>query len=243
MFARLIELREKIQTPIRTLGVVDGALYLVSRLLCVASRNRCSLLRYYFVAQPINRVAPEKLARNSDILIRRIFPGDPLLPQLSRPMSVLEDRFRQGATCFLATKGVEIVGYIWIILDQYKEDEVRCVYRTRPERKVAWDFDVYIDPRYRLGRSFVRLWDAAAGFLEERGYEASISRISAFNQRSLKSHSSMGAIRLGSATFIKLWGGQIMFSDLKPYVHLSFSHERLPAFYLTAPAECLSQRK
>lgn len=243
MFRRLIEYREKIQTPISTLGIVDGVLYLINRLLCVISRDRCSLLRYYFFAQPINRVVGERVTRNTDILIRRIFPEDPILPKLLRPISVLEDRFRQGATCFLATKGIEVVGYIWIILDTYKEDEVRCLYRTLPHRKVAWDFDVYIDPRYRLGRSFVRLWDAAANFLSEHGYEASVSRISAFNQRSLKSHSSMGAVRIGSAIFIKFGQAQIMLSGIRPFAHLSFSHEHFPTFHLTAPAQCLSPTK
>jgi hypothetical protein len=240
MFRQIIAYQEKILTPVRTLGVVDGTLYLLSRLVSVISRDSCSLLRYYFVAQPLKRVVSDKkVARPSDILIRRVFPDDPVVPRLLRPMPVLEDRFRQGATCFLATKGPDIVGFIWIIFDKYKEDEVRCLYKMLPQGKAAWDFDVYVDPRYRLGRSFVRLWDVAVTFLAEHGYEASLSRISAFNERSLKSHSSMGAVRIGSAMFLKIGRWQVMLSDLNPYIHFSFSEGSFPTFHLTVPAASL----
>ena len=239
MFQRLFRVSQKIQDPISTLGIVDGALYLIGRLIGATSDDRCGLLKYYFVAQPIRRIDPARLGRTSGIEIKRIFPNDPVLNKLSRPTSVLDDRYQQGAACFVATNGDDLVGYIWIILDKYKEDEVRCVYKTLPERKAAWDFDVYINPKYRLGRTFIRLWDTVAAYLAEQQYEASISRISAFNQRSLNSHLSMGAVRLGSAIFVKLGSVQLMFSGLKPYVHVSFGLEHFPTFHLTAPADVL----
>lgn len=239
MFRRLIQLGQQIQDPISTLGIINGTLYLIGRLMGKTSTDRCGLLKYYFMAQPIRRIDAALLGSRTDIVIRRIFPDDPLLRAFARPAFVLEDRYHQGATCFVATKEDELVGYIWIILDRYAEDEVRCIYRTLPERKVAWDFDVYINPKYRLGRTFIRLWDAVGAFLTEQHYQASISRISAFNQQSLKSHARMGAVLLGSAVFIRLGNVQIMFSGLNPYIHLSFGRRSLPTFHLMAPANLL----
>lgn len=243
MFSQLIKIKQQIQNSTNQLGLVDGTLYLIGRILEKSSANRCGLLKYYFVAQPIRRVNPTLLGSKTDIVIKRILPNDPLLPLFPRPSFVLEDRYHQGAVCFVATRGKQLVGFIWVVLDRFVEDEVRCVYRTLPERKTAWDFDVYIDPKYRLGRTFIRLWDTVGAFLIEQQYQASISRISAVNQRSLKSHERMGAVRLGSAIFIRLGNIQATFSSLRPYFHLSFGLQSLPTFNLTAPASVLQNRE
>jgi hypothetical protein len=47
-----------------------------------------------------------------------------------------------------------------------------------------------------------------------------VSRINAFNQRSMASHKSMGAQRCGRALFTCLGPLQVMVSDRRPYVAL-----------------------
>lgn len=239
MLGVLTRLRSQIQEPIADLGVLNGSLYLIGRLLTRVSADKCGLLKYYFVAQPIKGTQPPLLGGKTDVTVQQIYPGAPWMAQFPRPDFVLKDRYAQGAVCFAATKGEALIGFIWIVLDQYVEDEVRCVYRMFPEKKAAWDFDVYIDPRYRLGRTFIRLWDAAAIYLTKRHYQVSISRISAFNQQSLRSHARMGAVRLGSAVFIRLGIVQIMFSGLRPYLHVSVSRLGRPTFDLVAPTNFL----
>jgi hypothetical protein len=243
MFRRLIKIGQQVRDSTSRFGRVNGTLYLIGRVIEKISANRCALLKYYFVAQPIRRIDPKMLVGKTDILIKQVFPNDPLLLLFPRPSFVIKDRYNQGAVCFVATRDEHLVGFIWVILDRFTEDEVRCVYRTLPKRKAAWDFDVYVDPKYRLGRTFIRLWDTVSAFLAEQQYQASISRISAVNLESLRSHARMGAVRLGSATFVRLGNTQLMFSDLRPYFHVSFGLGSLPTINLTAPPSVLQNHE
>ena len=70
------------------------------------------------------------------------------------------------------------LGYLWLKLQGYEEDEVRCRYVPVPERGTAWDFDIYVAPPYRMGRTFTRMWIAANDFLRSNGIEWTLSRIS-----------------------------------------------------------------
>jgi hypothetical protein len=56
-----------------------------------------------------------------------------------------------------------------------------------PSGKAVWDFDVYVVPAYRLGYTFLKLWDTANAHLRSLGVRWTLSRISAFNAGSLSS--------------------------------------------------------
>ena len=85
---------------------------------------------------------------------------------------------------------------------------------------MVWDFDVYVEPQFRLGRTFARLWDAANEQFSSNGIQWSISRISAFNQQSLQSHQRLGIRRLNTLTFFCLGGLQIGFMSCAPYLNI-----------------------
>ncbi len=232
---------ERLQKTIRELGAFNACLYFLQRALSTISRNRIEIFRYYFVAQP---VAPSALINPSAAMtLREIQINDAEAYKLPRPSSVIADRYRQGARCLaLFRAGEECIGFVWFVLGNYNEDEVRCRYRLGP--RCAWDFDIYIEPKFRLGRAFARLWDGANQIMRIAGVRWSISRISAFNPASLTSHARLGANVIGSAIFFKAGSMQVMLATHSPYFHIAFSKNAFPELKLNIPesgaAECSS---
>ena len=165
-FRRLRSLGEMV----RRLGLPSALLWGTARAISMASADRWRLIRYRFVAQPVaaGPLAPE--GRRSALVIRRVDAGDSLVAQFPRPPAVIAERFRMGAVCLAAEIDGRFAGFLWIKESHYPEDEVRCVYRIEPAADAVWDFDVYIEPAFRFGRTFARLWDAANAWLRERGY-------------------------------------------------------------------------
>lgn len=140
-----------------------------------------------------------------------------------------------GAVCLAAENRDRFIGFIWLKEVEYPEDEVRCNYLLEPRGVSAWDFDVYIDPAFRFGRTFVRLWDCANAWLRERGYRWSLSRISAFNPESIAAHDRLGTRRIGSAIFLRLGELQVAFLDRAPFVHVGWGGDQTPTLRLAAP--------
>jgi hypothetical protein len=137
----------------------------------------------------------------------------------------------------VAENAGNLVGFIWIRLDRYEEDEVRCDYLLDPVGELAWDFDAYVAPEFRMSRAFVQLWEAANEFLRRRGYHWTASRISAFNPASLASHRRFGAEHRHTALFLAVGPVQLALLSLRPYVHLSAGRASRPAVVLRAASK------
>ncbi|MEM9386263.1 MAG: GNAT family N-acetyltransferase [Pseudomonadota bacterium] len=214
-------------------GAFNGCLYLFARLAKGTTGGHISLRRYLFFAQAVPPQDPKAQKRRARFApIRSALPDDPLVEQFPRCATVLETRWREGSHCLAADHEGQFLGYIWLHFGAYVEDEVRCRFVPTPGDKAAWDYDVYVIPERRLGLGFVCLWDAANEYLRERGYEWSVSRVSAFNTPSIRSHERMGAKALGSAIFLTVFGMQMMFSSKAPYLHVSFSSANMPSMNL-----------
>lgn len=225
-----------ITDTLHQLGALNGALYLMSRALERLTRGRCRVIKYCFVAQP---VADEPLvqARSDGVLdIVRVDASHPLVEAFPRPAQVIRDRYSQGAVCLSLLRKGEFAGFLWLVHERYDEDEVRCRFILQPAALAVWDFDVFVDARYRLGRGFARLWEAAYGYMRDHGVRWSISRISAFNPGSLRSHQRLGATCIGWALFLVAGSSQMMLSSRPPYVHLSANPANRPSITLQAPA-------
>jgi hypothetical protein len=151
------------------------------------------------------------------------------------PLEVIRLRYEQEAICLAAFEGKSLVGYLWLLLGPYEEDEVRCRFIPMPEGKAAWDFDVYVVPGYRFGIGFLRLWDEANRYLKERGIQWTMSRISAFNAVSLASHRRLGARVVGHAVFVVLGPCQLALTTVFPFVHLSISTRSEPKIRIYPP--------
>jgi hypothetical protein len=175
---------------------------------------------YRFLSQPLQDKPRLPPGRGQQFAFRWLQAMDPALTVLGRPAPVLAERFAQGAQCLLATRAQALVGCIWCVRSVYREDEVRVDYVLPPAGDCVWDFDVFVAPLERLGYLFARQWDVFDAALWPQGVRYSISRINAFNQRSLASHRALGARDCGWALFVCLGAAQLMLSDQAPYVRL-----------------------
>lgn len=215
------------RATLRNLGLLDGSLYLMGRLLQRVSLGRARLISYHLVAQPVaerDSLPPKRAVR---FQVRRLLPMEAGYLPFPRPRHVIESRFRQGADCFGAFRDSELVGFIWLRLGPYVEDEVRCVFDPRPAESTAWDFDIWVRPDLRLSPLFARLWDEANRYLRERGVRWTFSRIAGSNVQSVAAHRRMGARFLGRATFLVIGSVQLTLSSLAPYMHLSLRRSAL----------------
>lgn len=211
--------RPRLTRLVDDLGVGTAFLYLCDRLLRRISPH-FGLNYYRFLAQPIASEPRLPPARGKSFCFHLLTGMEPLLDKLDRPRAVLCERFAQGAQCLLATKDEAVAGCIWFVRDAYAEDEVRVDYLLPPSGDCVWDFDVYVAEAQRLGYLFARQWDAFNALLMPQGIRYTVSRINAFNQRSMASHRSLGAHDCGRALFICLGSLQAMLSDRRPYVAL-----------------------
>ena len=224
----------------RRLGVTNAFLYALSRGLARYSGGRCRIVKYYFVAQP---VAPSVSALDAGaISIAPVSPDDRIVKQFPRSADVINRRFRDGAICLVARNGDEFAGYLWLKLRGYEEDEVRCHYIPTPELSTAWDFDIYVAPSYRMGRTFMRLWSAANEFLRRHEIDWTLSRISAYNVASLYSHRRMGSRQIAAGLFLCLGMVQIALISIWPFVHVSLRDNSRPVLRLKPPAQRAEQK-
>ena len=216
---RKLNLKSRIQRLVNELGASTAFLYLCDRLLRRVNAH-CGLRYYRFLAQPLASEPRLPPARGQSFSFRLLTDMESLLDSLDRPQAVMRNRFAQGAQCLLATKNEVLAGCIWFVRGAYAEDEVRVDYLLPMSGDCVWDFDVYVAEAQRLGYLFARQWDAFDALLKPQGVRYTVSRINAFNQRSMASHRSLGAHDCGRALFICLGPLQAMVSDRRPYVAL-----------------------
>lgn len=222
----------KIRSNIAALGWRETAYYTLSRALRAIGMR---LLRYDLVAQPVPHAPLLPAHRGRSITVRQLMPGDGALRGLPLDDAVLEFRFRQDAVCFGAFQGERVVGCLWLCLNGYNEDEVRCRFVPVPPEQAAWDFDVYVDPAHRAGLVFARLWDSANAFLRDRGIAWSMSRISRFNQPSVASHRALGAVPCARLTVLRAGVWQMCCATTAPHIHFSFKADTMPVYRVPVP--------
>lgn len=222
---------------IRTLGVLNGLLYLSHRALFRLTGERARVVRYYLVAQPVSSEPGRAIRTTRSSPVRQVDQNDPVVALFPRPPAVIEQRFASGSMCLVADVRDRFAGFIWLAFNGYDEDEVRCRYDFADPAHSVWDYDVYVEPEFRMGRTFSRLWDAANRELVTRGVRWTFSRISAFNAASMAAHRRMGMRRLFSATFFCVGPLQLAFLGTAPFLHLSLSERFRPVLMLPPPRQ------
>ncbi|MGD9597436.1 MAG: N-acetyltransferase family protein [Steroidobacteraceae bacterium] len=193
--------------------------------------------------QPVpERPQSEVPGRLNQLSLRPLTRCDLSGEQIPVAAEVIEARLRQQAVCLGAFRRDELVGYLWYSPRQYLEDEVLCRYALEPAAASVFDFDLYILPKYRMGRAFTGIWYSANEHLRERGVRYTFSRISKFNTASLRAHAHLGCRRIATALFLRAWSLQLMLSGMRPYVHLSFGSARPVELRLAASAALVVSR-
>jgi hypothetical protein len=225
-----------IRESVASHGLGNGALYAVSRALERLTRGRGRLFKYYFVAQPVPE-SPQATQRTGQIKLYRASGTEKIIASFPRPAKIIARRFADGAACFVAERDGVLLGFIWVKLDRYEEDEVRCDYLLDSARGVAWDFDAWVAPEFRMTRAFRHLWEAANDYLRQRGCRWSVSRISAFNPVSLSSHRRLGAVHLFTGLFLALGSVQLALFSRRPYFHFSVGAGSRPRLAFGPPQQ------
>lgn len=210
-------IRQRFGLLIRELGPLTAFLYVLDRLLRHVS-TQSGVSYYLFVAQPLAEKPRLPPTRGKSFTFRVLQAYEPVLDSLDRPTAVLRERFDQGAQCLLATKNEALVGCIWFVRGVYAEDEVRVDYLLPQGGQCVWDFDVFVTESERIGFLFAKQWDAFDALLKPQGIRYTVSRINAFNQRSVASHRALGAKDCGSALFLRLGRLQWMLSNQSPFI-------------------------
>lgn len=226
MFAKLRQLQQE-------LGGREGLLYAIDQALARLSGGHFRLIRYAIVAQPV--AAPAVMRADGKTRIERIEQGHPLVARFPRPTHILERRYRDGARCLAATSGDAFVGFLWWQRQGYEEDEVWCHYRLLDVQHCVWDFDLHIEPRFRLGRALARLWAAANTELAAQGVLWSFSRIALSNRASLAAHARLGAVECARASFLRLGRLQLAWLPGAPWLRVSWAAWGRPVMALRAP--------
>jgi len=216
----------------RQLGIVNAILFAINRILTLLPFS-FKVIKFYFAAQKLSNQSLLPNNRGKNIAIIEVARTEKHHP-CPRPIEVIEDRYYQGAICLVAYNNTEFSGCLWYIKDRYKEDEVNCLFEL-PEKDSVWDFDVYVEPKFRLSPVFLKLWDYTSDRLLKEDCHWSLSRISAFNPNSLFSHKRMGAVIIGWAVFICLGGIQVTIANVSPFFHVSFRKASFPIFRLKPP--------
>lgn len=235
---RLFRAVESLRAMAADAGWLAPALYVLDRLLQVLGRGRARVVPYVLVAQPLQAQAPA-LRSDATTTLGLVERSDAIVQHFPRPLPVLHRRWDAGASCHVARVRDVFAGHIWLQRDGYDEDEVRCRF-VLPGPHAVWDYDVYVEPRFRLGRTMARLWAHVATACAAEGVCWSFSRISMFNAASLKSHARLGARPVGRAVFVVIGPWQLMLSSLAPRWHLSRDERRVPALRLPSPGDTVS---
>lgn len=208
---------DRLRLLYRELGAVATILYLADQILRrIPAQGK--IVYYRFLAQRLHKDARLPPERGKAYAFQLLKSTHPALGVLDRPSEIITQRFASGAQCLLATKRKSLVGCVWFIHKTYLEDEVRVEYLMPENGYCVWDFDVYVVPSERLGWLFVKQWDAFDALLRPCGVRYTLSRINAFNQRSLDSHKRLGATDCGWALFLCIGNRQLMLSSFPPYV-------------------------
>lgn len=223
----------KLTRLFRELGYSSGILYLADRVVSSIFFKKVRIIRYYIYFQPLLTASLLPAGRAKNVMIAEVYVNN--INELGFPRSdkTIKKRFLSGARCFAAFQRDRMTGYAWLAFQNYEEDEVRCDYVFGDQ--LVWDYDVYIEPKYRIGFVFAKLWEHINQFMSENGIAGSVSRISAENIVSIKSHEKLGGKRLGSQVFIKIGSIEIMVSSVRPRVYLSLSNLKRPKVFIKVP--------
>ena len=227
----------RIRENIRMLGWTNGLLYMLHRSLSALTMGHIKIVRYELVAQPVPQGEGGTVRTSPKQTIGFVSRDNPIVKAFPRPENVVTNRFKNGDLCIAAFSDDEFAGFLWLARHQYEEDEVRCLFKLRSSQLCAWDYDVCVEPRHRIGRTFARLWQTANQYLKDERIQWSFSRISAFNPGSLHAHRRLGIKKIGHASFLCLGSIQMMVSSLAPFVHVSLSSDSRPIIFLDTPGD------
>lgn len=182
---------------LQMLGLIGAASYLAARL--ARASGRAAWHRYAILAQP--RAGLPVMPRG--FRVEALGAGDLAGHAVDAGAEVQARRFAEGLDCLGAFDAKDrLTGLVWLREGAYREDEVAARFLLPP--RCCWDTGLWIAPEHRLGRSFAALWAGAGAWMDARGLDHSLSRVSDYNLPALTAHKRMGARVLAHHSFVRL---------------------------------------
>jgi len=230
-----VALLKKIARSLSEIGFLNTCLYALHHLLS-GVHSSLGVERFYVVMQPVAQKPGIPGKRGKNIRVDRLNREDPALSTFVRVAEEIQERFDQGAVCFGAWRQDHLIAWIWLILGSYQDFNFHLRFVPTPAEKTCWDLDIFVEPEYRLGFAFARLWEEARAYLARHGVEWSASMISAFNTASLRSHKRLDSRIVGSVTILELGRLQCLISPLLRHgVYFSADRANSPAIRVPIP--------
>jgi GNAT superfamily N-acetyltransferase len=219
------------------LGLLNALLYVSHRLLSAMSGGACGLFVYELVIQPVARDARLAPHLRRDLDVRRLSGNDARgLGAASDPREI-ETRLVRGDVCVAAFMSGKLAGYHWVCHGEFEETDIRCCLAPEPRGITVWDYDLFVQPQYRVGVLFTGLWDEMNAYLHKQGCQWTASLISGFNKASLNAHLRLGARRRAKLVFIKFFVWQVYVGTIAPFIYLSISPRAKPRITVVSPSQ------
>jgi hypothetical protein len=192
---------------VRSMGALGWSIYAADRLLDRLTGGRARLWAFRFYAQPVPDEPLLPPARGVSKMVVGVIEASDVAPELfERPKGAIEERFEDGSLCIAARDGQRLAGFMWLRFGVLRERLLACDFEPLPAGLTCWDYDFEVLPRYRLGRTFARLWDEGFRLLRARGVRESVSWIAFSNLASQRAHERMGARRVGWLVVLDAFG-------------------------------------
>lgn len=211
----------RVRVDIRALGKLGFAFYYLDRLLRKLAFGNGHLMGMWFYMQPVAGEARARPAPNEHTTIGVVRPGEIPDAAFGRPEGVVAQRFRDGSVCIASRHDDELQGFMWLSFGPLRERLVRCDFEPAVPAATSWDYDFFVAPKYRMGRTFARLWDCANEYLRSRDIRWTGSWIGFTNLASARAHERLGAHRVGWAVFVTIGRVQLTVASMRPWLHVS----------------------
>ncbi len=203
---------------LQMLGLIGAASYLAAR--AARALGRAAFHRYAIVAQP--RAGLPSMPRGwrvaelgADELAGQVVDAD---------AGVQARRFAEGLVCLGTFDPKDrLVGLVWLREGRHDEDEVAV--RFLVPARCCWDTGLWIAPEHRMGRAFAAVWAGVGQWMDARGLDHSLSRVSDYNLPALTAHRRMGARVLAHHSFVRVGGWQWSFATSPRLVRLGSGRE------------------
>ena len=218
---------QALRADIRQMGALGWVTYAADRFLDRLTSGRSRLWAFRFYAQPVPARPLLAPAKGTKLRIGVVRLGEVDPDRFERPAGAVEERFAQGSTCVAALDGEELAGFMWLHFGKLRERLLACDFEPFPAGRTCWDYDFEVFPRFRLGRTFARLWDETYRVLRERGVESSVSWISFSNRASQRAHERMGAQAVGWLIVLEVYGYKLAAQSDAPFVRWASRDRRL----------------
>ena len=225
----------KLRAAAAELGWTNAILYGINRVSKTRWGGFVQVDPVHLVVHAVRRDPVLPPRRGRGIETRRLSTDEALKCGVPISENLIESRRQGEAVCLAAFKDDRLIGYRWLQLGPYSDEEVHCTFVAVAGRRAAWGWNFFVAPQHRTSFVFARLWDETYAFLRDNDLQWIFSWISAFTPAVLTAEQRLGAHRLGGAVFISVGPVQLLLATIAPFVHVSLRRAAPPRLVLPIP--------